>query len=120
MKTALVEKAQLGGICLSWGCIPTKALLRSADVLRQVRSAEAFGVKIGTAQADLPAMVARSRAVAGQLNKGVTHLMKKNGVTVLTGHGRLTGQGALEVPEQDGPVAKLTARNIVLATGARA
>ncbi|MGF6999806.1 dihydrolipoyl dehydrogenase [Paraburkholderia sp. GAS32] len=119
MKTALVEKAQLGGICLNWGCIPTKALLRSADVLRQARNAEAFGVRVGTAQADLPAMVARSRAVAGQLNKGVAHLMKKNGVTVLAGHGRLTGGGSIEVTDQDGSVAKLTARNIILATGAR-
>lgn len=119
MKTALVEKEQLGGICLNWGCIPTKALLRSADVLRQARNAEAFGVRIGNVRADLPAMVARSRAVAGQLNKGVTHLMKKNGVTVLAGHGRLTGEGALEIAGQDGSVAKLTARSIILATGAR-
>ncbi|HRP22047.1 MAG TPA: FAD-dependent oxidoreductase, partial [Alicycliphilus sp.] len=91
MKTALVEKAQLGGICLNWGCIPTKALLRSADVLRLVRGAAAFGVKAQPPEADLPAMVARSRAVAAQLNKGVTGLLKKNGVKVFTGHARLQG-----------------------------
>src|ERR1700745_1212752 len=76
MKTALVEKAQLGGVCPNWGCIPTKALLRSADVLRMVRHAEDLGVRTAQPVADLPAMVARSRAVAAQLNKGVAHLMK--------------------------------------------
>ena len=93
MKTALVEKAQLGGVCLNWGCIPTKALLRSADVLRMVRGAAQFGVKAQPPEADLPAMVARSRAVAAQLNKGVTGLLKKNGVQVFTGHARLRGGG---------------------------
>ncbi|EON18792.1 dihydrolipoamide dehydrogenase [Cupriavidus sp. GA3-3] len=120
MKTALVEKAQLGGICLNWGCIPTKALLRSADVLRLVRDAAAFGVRAAAPSADLPAMVARSRAVAAQLNKGVTHLMKKHGVVVIDGHGKLAGKGRLEVTATDGTHQTLSAPHIILATGARA
>jgi len=122
MKTALVEKAQLGGVCLNWGCIPTKALLRSADVLRLVNEAAAFGVRAGAASADLPAMVARSRAVAAQLNKGVAHLMKKNGVTVIPGHARLAGKGRLAVEAEGATTAAttLSASHIILATGARA
>ena len=119
MRTALVEKAHLGGICLNWGCIPTKALLRSADVLRLVRDAAQFGIKVGAPQADLAAMVARSRTVATQLQRGVTHLMKKNGVSVIHGHGRLAGKGALQVEGEQGSVA-LSAPHIILATGARA
>ncbi|WP_043367128.1 dihydrolipoyl dehydrogenase [Cupriavidus sp. WS] len=120
MTTALVEKAQLGGICLNWGCIPTKALLRSADVLRLVRDAAAYGIKVAAPAADLPAMVARSRAVAAQLNKGVTGLMKKNGVTVLAGHGRLAGKGRLDIAAPDGRTRTVSSAHIVLATGARA
>jgi len=120
MKTALVEKAQLGGVCLNWGCIPTKALLRSADVLRMVRGAAQFGVKAQPPEADLPAMVARSRAVAAQLNKGVTGLLKKNGVQVFTGHARLQGGGTVAVTGEGGATQVLRAAHIVLATGARA
>lgn len=119
IKTALVEKAELGGLCLNWGCIPTKALLRSADVLRMTRNAATFGVRVSAAEADLPAMVARSRAVAAKLNKGVTHLLKKNGVTVLQGRAKLAGKGRLDV-ESDGATSTLSAPHIVLATGARA
>ncbi|MDF3884443.1 dihydrolipoyl dehydrogenase [Cupriavidus basilensis] len=120
MKTALVEKEHLGGVCLNWGCIPTKALLRSADVLRLVRDAASFGVRAAAPAADLPAMVARSRTVAAQLNKGVVHLMKKNGVTVLNGHGRLAGKGKLEVTAPDGKTSTVSSAHILLATGARA
>lgn len=120
MRTAVIEKDALGGICLNWGCIPTKALLRSADVLRLVKDAASFGVNTGTPTADVPAMVARSRAVAAQLNRGVTHLMKKHGITVLKGHGRLVGKGRLDVCAPDGNVTTMAAGNIILATGARA
>jgi dihydrolipoamide dehydrogenase len=119
MKTALVDKAELGGICLNWGCIPTKALLRSADVLRLVRDAGRFGVKVAAPEIDLQAMVARSRAVAGQLQNGVGYLMKKHKVTVIKGHARLAGAGGLEVDGADGKQT-LAARHIILATGARA
>ncbi|WP_349608113.1 MULTISPECIES: dihydrolipoyl dehydrogenase [Cupriavidus] len=120
MRTAVIEKDALGGICLNWGCIPTKALLRSADVLRMVKDAAAYGVAVGEPRADVPAMVARSRAVAAQLNKGVAHLMKKHGVTVLNGHGRLAGKGRLQVSAADGQASTIGAGHIVLATGARA
>ncbi|MFS8979930.1 dihydrolipoyl dehydrogenase [Cupriavidus necator] len=120
MRTAVIEKDVLGGICLNWGCIPTKALLRSADVLRMVKDAAAYGVTVAEPRADVPAMVARSRAVAAQLNKGVAHLMKKHGVTVLSGHGRLAGKGRLQVSAADGQASTIGAGHIVLATGARA
>jgi dihydrolipoamide dehydrogenase len=119
MKTALVEKAELGGICLNWGCIPTKALLRSADVLRLVRDAGRFGVKVAPPEIDLQAMVARSRAVAGQLRDGVGYLMKKHKVTVIKGHARLAGGGRIVVAGEEGERA-LGATHIILATGARA
>lgn len=120
MRTAVVEKDALGGICLNWGCIPTKALLRSADVLRLAKDAARFGVRIANASADVTAMVARSRAVATQLNKGVAHLLKKHSITVLKGHGSLAGHGKLEVCAADGSVSTLSAGHIILATGARA
>ncbi|BAN28177.1 dihydrolipoyl dehydrogenase [Caballeronia insecticola] len=119
MSTALIERDQLGGVCLNWGCIPTKALLRSADVLRHVRHAAEFGIKVSAPEVDLPAMIERSRSVAGQLNKGVVHLMKKNGVTVLSGHGRLKGEGTIEVTERNGTISSIAARNIIIASGAR-
>jgi dihydrolipoamide dehydrogenase len=119
LKTALVEKAQLGGICLNWGCIPTKALLRSADILRLVRDAGRFGVQVGAPQIDLATMVKRSREVAGQLQSGVAYLMKKNQVAVIAGHARLAGGGKLNVTTADG-VSVLDAKHIILATGARA
>lgn len=119
MRTALVEKAKLGGICLNWGCIPTKALLRSADVLRLVRDASQFGIKVTEPQADLPAMVARSRAIANQLQRGVAHLMKKNGVTVINGHARLKGSRSVQIDGAEG-TSTLGAKHVVLATGARA
>jgi dihydrolipoamide dehydrogenase len=119
LKTALVEREQLGGICLNWGCIPTKALLRSADVLRLLRNANRYGVDAGPVVPNFAAMVSRSRVVATQLNKGVAHLLKKNGVSVIRGHARLQGHGLLTVEGESGGVT-LQAKHIVLATGARA
>jgi dihydrolipoamide dehydrogenase len=118
MNVALVEKGELGGICLNWGCIPTKALLRSADIVRLIRSAAEFGIRADVQGIDLESVIARSRTVAGQLQRGVTHLMKKNGVTVHKGHARLKGHGVVEVTGKDG-LTSLSARNIILATGAR-
>jgi len=119
MSTALVEKAELGGVCLNWGCIPTKALLRSADVMRHIKDAGQFGIQVAAPVADVPAMIARSRSIAAQLNKGVIHLMKKNKITVLKGHARLTGKGGLTLQHGDGTGTHLLAKNIVIATGAR-
>jgi dihydrolipoamide dehydrogenase len=120
LKTAVVEREHLGGICLNWGCIPTKALLRSAEVHRVMRHASDFGLAADNVRFDLDAVVKRSRTVAGQLTKGVAHLLKKNKVTVFDGHARLKGGGALSVTKDDKAVADLTAKHIILATGARA
>ena len=89
MKTAIVERESLGGICLNWGCIPTKALLRSAEVLHLAKTASAYGLKVDKADFDLEGVVKRSRGVAAQLSGGVKHLMKKNKITVIEGTARL-------------------------------
>ncbi len=124
MKTAVVEGQHLGGICLNWGCIPTKALLRSAEVWHLIQHADAFGLSVKDATYDVKKIVERSRKVAKQLSNGVAFLLKKNKVTVFDGFGKLAGgaAGARKVAvEKDGkPVADLTAKNVILATGARA
>jgi len=120
LKTAIVERELLGGICLNWGCIPTKALLRSAEILHYAQHAKDYGLKIaGAIEADLEAVVKRSRGVAKQLNQGVTHLMKKNKIAVHMGEGTLTGPTSLTVKSDKGE-EKLEARHVIVATGARA
>ena len=119
LKTAIVERENLGGICLNWGCIPTKALLRSAEVFHHMKHADAYGLTAGTPGFDLAKVVARSRGVAKQLNQGVTGLMKKNKIAVHFGDGALTGSGKMSVTK-DGKVTELAAKHIILATGARA
>jgi len=119
LKTAIVERENLGGICLNWGCIPTKALLRSADVLHQMQHAKDYGLAADNIRADLDAVVKRSRGVAKQLNQGVTHLMKKNKIAVHMGVGTLKGGGKLEVKGEKG-TETLSAKHIIVATGARA
>ncbi len=120
LKVAVVERELLGGICLNWGCIPTKALLRSAEVLHQMKNAKSYGLSADNVQADLGAVVTRSRGVARQLNQGVTFLLKKNKVTVHMGQGKLIAPGKLEVTSADGQVEELSAKHIIIATGARA
>jgi len=120
LKVAIVERELLGGICLNWGCIPTKALLRSAEIFHYMQHAKDYGLAAEKITADLDAVVKRSRGVAKQLNQGVTHLMKKNKVAVHMGTGKLTGKGKLSVTDKDGKAVELTAQNIIVATGARA
>ena len=120
LRTAIVERENLGGICLNWGCIPTKALLRSAEIKHYMDHAASYGLKVaGTIEADLEAVVKRSRGVAKQLNQGVTHLMKKNKITVHMGEGTLTGPTSLTVKSEKGEET-LTAKHVIVATGARA
>lgn len=120
LKTAIVERELLGGICLNWGCIPTKAMLRSAEVFHQMQHAADYGLSVaGAIEADLAAIVKRSRGVAKQLNQGVTHLMKKNKITVHMGEGALTGPTTLTVTGDKGS-EELSAKHIIVATGARA
>ncbi|MFA7602998.1 MAG: dihydrolipoyl dehydrogenase [Novosphingobium sp.] len=120
LKTAIVERELLGGICLNWGCIPTKALLRSAEVFHQMKRAKDYGLAADNISADLDAIVKRSRGVAAQLNKGVTGLMKKNKIAVHMGTGKIAAPGKLSVTDADGKSTELAARHIIVATGARA
>ncbi len=119
LKVAIVERAHMGGICLNWGCIPTKAMLRSSEVFHLMHRAKEFGLKAEGVDYDLDAVVSRSRAVAKQLSGGVGHLMKKNKVTVVMGEATLPAKGKVSVKTDKG-TEDLTAKNIVLATGARA
>jgi dihydrolipoamide dehydrogenase len=119
LKTAIVERERLGGICLNWGCIPTKALLRTSEIYHYLTHADAYGLSVEKPGFDLAKITERSRKVAGQLNAGVKGLMKKNKVTVVEGSGRLTAPGKLEVEGGQGKV-QLEAKNIIVATGARA
>lgn len=118
-KVAIIEREHLGGICLNWGCIPTKALLRSAEVFHLMHRAKEFGLSVTGAAFDLDAVVARSRGVAKQLSGGIGHLMKKNKVTVFMGAATLPKPGVVSVKTDKG-VEELTAKSIILATGARA
>ena len=115
MKVALVEREHLGGICLNWGCIPTKALLRSAEIYEGIKHAGDYGLSVKGQGFDLDKIVARSRKIAGQLNGGVGHLLKKNKVTVFDGSAKLAGPGKVQVDK-----TTLSAKHIILATGARA
>ncbi|MEY8831331.1 dihydrolipoyl dehydrogenase [Sedimentitalea sp. XS_ASV28] len=119
LSVAIVEREHMGGICLNWGCIPTKAMLRSAEVLHLMERAGEFGLKADKIGYDLDAVVKRSRKVAGQLSAGVSHLLKKNKVTTVMGAATLTGKGRISV-ETDKGQQELAADHIVLATGARA
>ena len=119
LKTAIVERENLGGICLNWGCIPTKALLRSAEIFHYMQHAGDYGLKAKEIEADLDAVVKRSRGVAKQLNQGVTHLMKKNKIAVHMGEGTMTGPTTMTVKGEKGE-EKLEAKHVIVATGARA
>ncbi|MSO75706.1 MAG: dihydrolipoyl dehydrogenase [Alphaproteobacteria bacterium] len=120
MKVALVEREQLGGICVNWGCIPTKALLRASEIHHILHNLDAFGFSAKDIKFDLKKVIARSRAVSKQLTGGVGHLMRKHKVTVLDGTGRLAGPGTLAVAKDGKAVGEVMAKHIVLATGARA
>ena len=111
---ALVEKDELGGVCLNWGCIPTKSLLHAADVVREIRTADQLGISVSDPKIDLKRMVDRSRAVASQLSKGVQHLMRKNAIQVIKGEAKFIDKNTV----QAGPETVI-ANNIIIATGAR-
>ena len=119
MSVAIVEREHMGGICLNRGCIPTKAMLRSSEVFHLMHRAKEFGLKADNVDYDLDAVVKRSRQVAGQLSSGIGHLMKKNKVTVVMGEATIPAKGKVTVKTEKG-TEELTAKNIVLATGARA
>lgn len=120
LKTAVVEREHLGGICLNWGCIPTKALLRTSEVYHLIKHAEDFGLSVKDVSFDVKKIVERSRKVAGKLSGGVGMLMKKNKIEVFDGQGALAGKGKVSVTKDGKLSATLSAKHIVLATGARA
>ncbi|MBL7843702.1 MAG: dihydrolipoyl dehydrogenase [Cyclobacteriaceae bacterium] len=119
MKVGVVEKAELGGVCLNWGCIPTKALLKSANVFEYIKHAKDYGIEVKDAKADLPGMVKRSRDVAAGMSKGIQFLFKKNKIDHIAGHGKLKKGGKVEVTAADGKKADYEAKHIIVATGGR-
>lgn len=118
-KTAIVERENLGGICLNWGCIPTKALLKSAQVFEYISHAQDYGVSVEGAKHDFDAIIKRSRGVADKMSKGIQFLMKKNKIDVLNGFGKLVSAGKISVTDANGQVSEFEAQHIILATGAR-
>ena len=119
LKTAVIEREALGGICLNWGCIPTKALLKSANVFEYIEHAKDYGISFASPKADFKGMVARSRGVADGMSKGVQFLMKKNKIDVIMGNGKLLPGKQVEVTAADGAVQTVSASHIIIATGAR-
>ncbi len=119
LKTAIVEKESLGGICLNWGCIPTKALLKSAEVFEYLTHAADYGIKVSGGEVDFDAVIKRSRGVADGMSKGVQFLMRKNKIDVIMGTGKLKGKGTVEVTAAGGEKKDYTAKHIILATGGR-
>ncbi len=119
MKTAIVERSELGGICLNWGCIPTKALLKSAQVFEYLKHASDYGIKVNGGEADFGAVVKRSRDVADGMSRGVQFLMKKNKIDVIKGLGKVKAGKKVEVKDEAGKVTVVEAKNIIIAVGAR-
>ncbi len=119
LKTAIIEKESLGGICLNWGCIPTKALLKSANVFEYINHAEDYGIKVGSPKAEFSSMIKRSRDVAEGMSKGVQFLMKKNKIEVIMGSGKVLPGKKIEVKTADGKIQIVGAKSIIIATGAR-
>lgn len=119
LKTAIVERENLGGICLNWGCIPTKALLKSANVFEYIKHASDYGITVANANADFGGMIKRSRDVANGMSNGIQFLMKKNKIDVVKGNGKLKAGKKIEVTGDDGKVSTIEAKNIIIATGAR-
>lgn len=119
LSVAVVERAEQGGICLNWGCIPTKSLLKSAQVLDYARHAAEYGIQIGNATPDFDAIITRSRGVADKMSKGIQYLFNKNKISVIPGNGKLTADRKVEVRDNEGTTTLYEARHIILATGAR-
>src|SRR5687768_16868659 len=117
-KTAIIEKESLGGICLNWGCIPTKALLKSAQVMEDIKHAKDFGIE-ANGSPNFEAVIKRSRGVADKMSKGVQFLMKKNKIDVHMGFGKLKAKGKIEVSGTDGAKKVVEGKHIVVATGGR-
>jgi dihydrolipoamide dehydrogenase len=120
MKVAIVERENLGGICLNWGCIPTKALIKSAQVFEYIKHAEDYGIKVGQPKVDFGAVISRSRGIADGMSKGISFLMRKNKIEVIEGTGKLVRGKKVEVTSPSGKATTYDAEHIIIATGARA
>lgn len=120
MNVAVIEKEHVGGICLNWGCIPTKALLKSANVFEYINHAADYGITVGNAKAEFPNIIKRSRDVANGMSKGINFLFKKNKITLIEGTATLTKNKSVDVKDASGKVTNYTAKNIIIATGGRA
>ncbi len=118
LKTAIIEKESLGGVCLNWGCIPTKALLKSAQVFEYIKHSEDYGIKIKDSNADFPSVIKRSRDVADGMSKGIEYLMKKNKISVINGYGKLLKDNKVSVTN-DGKSTEYSGKHLIIATGAR-
>ncbi len=119
LKTAVVERSELGGVCLNWGCIPTKALLKSANVFEYIQHADDYGIKVDGAEINFDNIVKRSRNVADGMSKGIQFLMKKNKIDIITGTGKIKPGKKVDVTDADGNVTEHSGKNIIIATGAR-
>ena len=119
LKCAVIEKESLGGICLNWGCIPTKALLKSAQVYDYLKHVDQYGLKAEAIDKDFDAVIKRSRGVANGMSKGVAFLMKKNKIDIIDGFGKIKTGKKVDVTSEDGKVTEYSADNIIIATGAR-
>ncbi len=120
LKVAIIEKENLGGICLNWGCIPTKALLKSAQVFEYIKHAKDYGIEVSESHANFEAVIKRSRGVAEGMSKGVTFLMKKNKIDVIMGYGKVKAGKKIEVTDAEGKKSEVEGKHIIIATGARA
>ena len=118
-KVAIIEKADLGGVCLNWGCIPTKALLKSAQVFDYINHAADYGISVAEVKTDFDGMIKRSRGVADGMSKGIAFLMKKNKIEVIKGTAKLAGKGKIAVTGEDGKVNTVEVDHTILATGSR-
>lgn len=119
LKTAIIEKENLGGVCLNWGCIPTKALLRTAEILHYIKNSEEFGIKCEGYKVDFKKVIARSREVSNKLSNGIKHLLNKNKISIIEGYGKFLDKNCIEVTK-DSKSFKVTGKNIIIATGAKA
>ncbi len=120
MNTGIIERDKLGGICLNWGCIPSKALLKNAEIMHTFKKAEEWGITYQNLQFDFSKIIKRSRGVADRISKGVEYLMKKNKIDYMPGYGTLLGKGGVELKTEGKPAERVTAKHVILATGARA
>ena len=118
-KTAIIEKESLGGVCLNWGCIPTKALLKSAQVFDYIKKSEEYGINVGEYSANFEKMIKRSRNISNGMSKGINFLMKKNKITVIKGHASIVDMNKIKISDENSNEKTINGKHIIIATGAK-